>query len=185
MDRFSKESFGYNFGSVGIQTLKVVEDITNPSSSRQTAVLNNKLLENIQHEKRVNFSAEKCELLKINSIGSDGLLLNGDKIKLVKKVRYLGDDAFSDEGGNSELCKDRHDKVKGTMTELFALSKGVKFGIKQTERLLLLYKTMFLPRLIYNCEAWSGLTTKDLKTMKSSQLSPLRGYWKYWKSQKE
>ena len=33
---------------------------------------------------------------------------------------------------------------------------------------------MFLPRLIYNCEAWSGLTTKDLKTLKSSQLSYLR-----------
>ena len=33
---------------------------------------------------------------------------------------------------------------------------------------------MFLPRLIYNCEACSGLTTEDLKTLKSSQLSYLR-----------
>ena len=33
---------------------------------------------------------------------------------------------------------------------------------------------MFLPRLIYNCEAWSWLTAKDLKTLKSSQLSYLR-----------
>ena len=33
---------------------------------------------------------------------------------------------------------------------------------------------MFLPRLIYNCEAWSRLTTKDLKTLKSSQLHYLR-----------
>ena len=83
-------------------------------------------------------------------------------------------DVFSDKGDNSELCNDRLDKVKGTITELFALSKGIKFGIKQIESLLLLYKTVFLPRLIYNCEAWSGLTTKDLKTLKSSQLSYLR-----------
>ena len=70
----------------------------------------------------MHFSAEKCELLKINSIGNDGLLLNGDKIKSVKKVMYLGD-VFSDKGDRSELCKDRHDK--GTITELFALSKGM------------------------------------------------------------
>ena len=88
LDRFSKESFGYNFGSVGIKPLEFVDDIANPSSSRQTAVLSNKLLENIQHEKRVNFSAEKCELLKINSIGNDGLLLNDEDIKSVRKVRY-------------------------------------------------------------------------------------------------
>ena len=144
LDRFSKESFGYNFGSIGIKPLEFVDDIANPSSSRQTAVLSNKLLENIQLEKRVTFSAEKCGLLKINSIGNDGLLLNGEDIKSVRKVRYLGD-VFSDKGDNSELCKDRHDKVKGTITELFALSKGIKFGIKQIENILLLYKTVFLP----------------------------------------
>ena len=142
--------------------MEFVDDIANPSSSRQTAVLSNKLIENIQHVKRVNFSAEKCELLKSNSIGNDGLLLNGEDIKSVRKVRYLGD-VFSDKGDNSELCKDRHNKGKGTITELFALNKGIKFGIKQIESLLLLYKTVLLPRLIYNCEVWPGLTTKDLK----------------------
>ena len=63
-------------------------------------------------------------------------------------------DSSADKGDNSELCKDRHNKVKGTITELFAFSKGTKFGMKQIESLLLLYKTVFLPRLIYNCKAW-------------------------------
>ena len=89
MDRFSKQSFGYNFGSVGLLAWESVDGIANPSSSRQTAVPSNKLLENIQHEKRVNFSAEKCELLKINSDGNNGPLLDGDKSKSVKKVKYL------------------------------------------------------------------------------------------------
>ena len=55
LHRFSKESFGYNFRSVGIKPLEFFDDIANPSNSRQTAVLSNKLVENIQHEKRVNF----------------------------------------------------------------------------------------------------------------------------------
>ena len=87
LDRLSTESLDCNFGSVGIQALEFVDDIANPNSSRQAAVLSNKLLENIQHKKRVNFSSEKCELLKINSNGNDGLLLNGDKIK---KGKVLG-----------------------------------------------------------------------------------------------
>ena len=59
LDRFSKECFGYKSGSVGIQALEFVDDIVNPSSSRQTAELNNKLSENIQHEKCVNLSCSK------------------------------------------------------------------------------------------------------------------------------
>ena len=81
----------------------------------------------------------------------------------------------ADKGDNSELCKDIHNKVNGTITELFALSKGIKFGMKEIDSLLLLYKTVFLPRLIYNCKAWSGFTSKDLRTLKLSQLSYLRG----------
>ena len=71
-------------------------------------MLGNKLLENIQHEKRVNFSAEKCELLKINSISSDGLLLNAEVIKSARKVRHLGD-VFSDKG--TQNCA-RTDMIK-------------------------------------------------------------------------
>ena len=82
---------------------------------------------------------------------------------------------FSVKVDNSELCKDSHDKVKSTVTELFALCKGIKFAIKQTGSLLLLYKTVFLLWLIHNCVAWSGLTTKDLETLELSQLSYLRG----------
>ena len=83
-------------------------------------------------------------------------------------------DVFSDKGDNSELCKDRLDKVKGTITELFALSKGIKFGIKQIESLLLLYKTVFLPRLIYNCESENPeiitvkLLEEDIGSLKGS-----------------
>ena len=58
-----------------------------------------------------NFSAEKCELLKINSIGNDGLLFNGEDIKSVRKVRYLGD-VFSDKEDNSELARTDMIKLK-------------------------------------------------------------------------
>ena len=45
---------------------------------------------------------------------------------------------------------------------------------KQIESMLLLYKTVFIPRLIYNCEAWSNLTPKNHLTLHVSQLTYLR-----------
>ena len=40
--------------------------------------------------------------------------------------------------------------------------------------MLLLYKTVFISRLIYNCEAWSNLTPKNYLTLQASQLTYLR-----------
>ena len=40
--------------------------------------------------------------------------------------------------------------------------------------MLLLYKTVFISRLIYNSEAWSNLTPKDYLTLQASPLTYLR-----------
>ena len=40
--------------------------------------------------------------------------------------------------------------------------------------MLILHRSMFLPRPIYNCEAWSNMTKNDYETLKSLQLNFLR-----------
>ena len=40
--------------------------------------------------------------------------------------------------------------------------------------MLVLYKAVFLPRLIYNCEAWSNLYKNDYMMLQNSQLNYLR-----------
>ena len=66
LDCFSQESFSCQFGSVKIKTSLFVDDISGPNSCNTTATLSNKVLEDIQHQKRMTFSAEKCELLLVN-----------------------------------------------------------------------------------------------------------------------
>ena len=65
---------------------------------------------------------------------------------------YLGDH-FNRQGNNSDLCKETVTKAKGTIIESCSLCKGINMGNKQIESMLLLYKTVFISRLIYNCEA--------------------------------
>ena len=121
----------------------------------------------------MTFSVEKCELLEINSKDDTCLKVNGRSVKQVDVACYLGDH-FNRQGNNSDFCKERVTKVEGTIIELCSLCKGINMGNKQIESMSLLYKTVFITRLIYNSEAWSNLTPKGYLTLQTSQLSYLR-----------
>ena len=173
LNKLSTDSIGYNFGSVQIKSMEFVDDLAAPNRDKQSALASNAVLQAIQHEKRLTFSAEKCELLKINSKDDTYLKVNGRSMKQVNVACYLGDH-FNRQGNNSDLCEERVTKAKGTIIELLSLCKGINIENKQIESMLLLYKTVFISRLIYNCEAWSNLTPKDYLTLQASQLTYLR-----------
>ena len=99
----STHGTGYNFGSVQIKPMEFVDDIADPSREKASPIA-------VQHEKRISFSAEKCELLKIYCNNSDGFKVNGIGIKVVKSAQYLGD-LFNIKGDNSDMCRERHLKV--------------------------------------------------------------------------
>ena len=40
--------------------------------------------------------------------------------------------------------------------------------------MILLYHTVFIPRLRYNCESWSNLSSENYATLQKSQLTVLR-----------
>ena len=69
LDRIPVESHGYFLGSVEIKPIEFVDDIADPNEGQLSAQMNNKIIEHIQHEERLMFSAEKCELLKVNTAG--------------------------------------------------------------------------------------------------------------------
>ena len=81
------------------------------------------------------------------------LKVNGRSMKQVDVACCLGDH-FNRQCNNSDLCKERVTKAKGTIIESCSLCKEINMGNKQIESMLLLYKTIFIPRLIYNSEAW-------------------------------
>ena len=121
-----------------------------------SAQISCKVIENMQDKKRLTFSAEKCELLRINpkpsSVGAS-LNVNNVQVKMVEFACYLGD-YFNTSGDKTTLCKERCLRAKGSKVKLIALCKEIKFGKRQIENMLVLYKAVFLPQLIYNCEAW-------------------------------
>ena len=86
--------------------------------------------------------------------------------------RYLGD-IFSSKGDNMAMIEERIKRSVVSTTELISLCKEVQFGDSQIN-MLLLYQSIFWPRLIYNCEAWSYISENDNKQLQNVQLAFLR-----------
>ena len=85
--------------------MEFVDDIADPSSD---AKVSDKIVEQIQFEKRLTLSAEKCELLKISSkCNGENLTVNNEKIKLVNVAKYLGDSFNSKGSWNSNYLMEK------------------------------------------------------------------------------
>ena len=91
LDRICKEENGYQFGQVNIKPFEYIDDLADPNHSLTSAHVSNSVVEQIQFEKRLKFSAKKCELLAVGSDDAGYTLdVNGRTIKHVSSVKYLG-----------------------------------------------------------------------------------------------
>ena len=85
------ESHGYFLGSVEIKAIEFVDNIADPNEGQLPAQMNNKIIEHTQHQKRLTFSEEKYELLKVYSKVADATIqVNEKSVKTVRVVHYLG-----------------------------------------------------------------------------------------------
>ena len=175
LDKVCHENESYQSGTVNIKSLEFVDDIADPNDGLFQARKSNSIIVSVQEQKKLTFAADKCKLLKIGCAQymGDSLYLNQHKMDIVESFKYLGDE-FTSKGDYSVLCNNRAERAVGTTTELISLCKEVKFGKKQLSNMILLYFSVFLPRLIYSSETWSYLTKKDLLTLQNAQLSFLR-----------
>ena len=94
-------------------------------------------------------------------------------MKVEELFRYLGD-TFNSKDDNVALCKHRVDKSVGSTIEIIYLCKETSFGKHQIYSMITMYQSVFLPRLIYNCESWSNLTQKYISNLQDAQLKFLR-----------
>ena len=134
-------------GTVAIKALEFVDDIADLNSGSENAANSNKIIVGIQEQKRLTFAAEKCRILKINSFDfSNTVCVKGEDLKVVTQFKYLGD-VLNSRGDNSEMIKDRVGKATN---EIISLCKEVNFGKNQISNMLLLDRSIFIPRLIHS-----------------------------------
>ena len=168
-------SNSYQHGTVEIKTLEFVDDIADANDGSSQAITSHKIITDIIERKRLKLSIDKCKLLRINDGKSDvnSLTVYGESMKVEETFKYLGD-TFNSKGNNVALCKHRVDKPMGSIIEIISLCKETNFGKHQIFTMMVMYQSVLLPRLIYNCESWSNLTHKDISNLQGAQLNFLR-----------
>ena len=151
LDAICRDGSGYQMGHAVIKPMEFVDDLADPNHNIKSASVSNQIIEQIQHEKRLNFSTRKCELLVIGQVEDNcNLEVNNTTIKRVEHAKYLGD-FINSQGDNLDLIRSRVDRSFGSVTELISMCKLSLFWVKADWIMLLLYRSVYLPRLIYNC----------------------------------
>ena len=101
------------------------------------------------------------------------LKIDGKAVKCVNKVVCLGDQ-FNSAGSNKDLIEDRVKKGKMCTITAMATCSEVTMGVYTIETLLLLYRSLFTPVVLYNCQAWCNLTKQELNLLKTTQMKFLK-----------
>ena len=81
----SRDGSGYQMGHAVVKPMEFVDGLAGPNHNIQSASVSNQIIEQIQQEKRPNFSTRKCKLLVIGQVEDNcNLEVNNTTIKRVE-----------------------------------------------------------------------------------------------------
>ena len=103
----------------------------------------------------------------------ESIYVNSKSVTNSDCTKYLGDYVNSN-GSNSGLINARVKKAQGSVTELISICNEAQFSLNQISAMFLLYRSVFLSRLRFNCETWSNLTNQGVESLQKVQLKYLR-----------
>ena len=167
---------GIVIGTASIATLAFVDDIADLSGSSEDALTSHINALEFALRKKLNFAPDKCFIMLVNGKSMDkipDLYINGEKVDQVKLLKYLGD-IFNSKGNNEDLMDDRVKRGTASMVSIQGFMRETFLGVHTLSVYLLLYKSIFLPSMLFNSQAWSNLTDTDIKRLRVLQLKFLK-----------
>ena len=127
--------------------------------------------------KKIGLNETKCFGMvvneKKNSPPYPRLYVNNTCLKVEKSGKYLGD-VINHKNNNDDLIKDREKKAIAKLVSIFATVTEVTLGAYQFSAHVLMYHTYYVQTLIFNCQAWTNITTKDINKLRVLQMKYLK-----------
>ena len=93
-------------------------------------------------------------------------------MEVKEKVMYLGD-VLNTRGNNNDLIEDRVKKGKEVIVKAMSIC-DISLGCHTIEILMLLYQSLFLSVVLYNCQSWTKLNINDLHRLTTIQIKYLK-----------
>ena len=163
MDELPKQAYEkpedlYMYKGVRIPPLEMIDDILTVTNAEKTLSMNNMVNTFVEH-KRLKLSGTKCHRIHIGKGHKDcpSVKVHGAQMKDSESEKYLGD--LIDTSGKINATID-HRKSKGTgiISEIVSIVEEIPFGKHEIEVAMKLREAMLINGLLYNSEAWHGVT---------------------------
>ena len=167
---------GVCVGTAVIRSLAYVDDLLdfslNPSDTQEAH--GNSVV--FSFKKKMYYKAKKCKSLLANGKKKDlipDLVIGDELVEIASVIEYLGD-IFNAKGDNSDLIQDRVKRGIAAMISIEAIMADLQLGPHTVSVHLLLYYSLFLSTMLFNSQAWSNLSKKDIENLQTCQLKILK-----------
>ena len=163
---------------VDIPPLGRVDDILTVTNVENTGKMN-KMVNTFIESKNLRLSKSKCFRIHIGKGHEDcpELKVHEDTMKDVKQEKYLGD-VIDESGTIQATIEKRKAKGEGIISEILSIIEEIPLGKHKTEVALKLREAMLINGILYNSEAWHGITNAQIAKLESVDEALLRGILK-------
>ena len=156
-------------GEVDIPSLGMVDDILSIQRCSSDSVKMNAVVNAFIESKKLTLSKAKCHRIHIEKKQTQTkeclrLKVHDEPMDESTKEKYLGD--IVDETGKiRKTIEERRTKGFAIVNEILAILEEVPLGKYRMEIGLKLRQAMLLNGILYNSEAWHGITENELKRL--------------------
>ena len=183
IDQLGKKAYAmpdilYNYNGVQIPPLGMVDDILTVTNVENTQCMN-QIVTTFIETKKLRLSKKKCFRIHIGKGHSNcpQMKVHDDIMKEVEQEKYLGD--IIDKNGTVQATiEKRKFKREGIMSKIISIVEEIPLGKHKVEVALKLREAMLLNGILYNSEAWHGLTNAQIEKLESVDEALLRGILK-------
>lgn len=169
---------GVTVGDLQIATLAYVDDIYDLNQSDENTIEAHQNAQVFAMRKKQSYAPEKCNVMLVNRRNKTNLVvpklkINDEIMEEVHQMVCLGD-VFNSKGNNDALMEDRVKRGTASMVSIHGFMREISVGVYTVSVFLLLYSAIFLASILFNAQAWSNLTEKNMHTLSTVQLKFLK-----------
>ena len=169
---YANEELLYKYkGEVDTPCLGMVDDILSIQKCSSKALESNAVINAFVESKKLTLSSRKCKRIHISrkkesNDNCPDLKVHGAAMEDSNQEKYLGDTVNSS-GKIRVTIEERKSKALAIVSEILAILEDIPLGKYKMEIGLKLRQAMLLNGVLYNSEAWHGVTDSDIKLIET------------------
>ena len=178
MDKLGEMSYEnpYKYkGKVDIPMMGMVDDVISVEECSNKAVISNSTINTFMELNKLELSETKCSKIHIGKMNENcpKLKVHKTDMKQSKQEKYLGD-IIDESGGIEATIKTRVQKAWGYHSQIKAMLNELPLGKRRVQAGLKLREAMLINGVLFNSEAWHGVTATHVARLQVVDNAVLR-----------